>query len=313
MLFAGGQGGLLSLFILYCGEVSLGYFMTAELIIVQVLNGIQYGLLLFLIASGLTLVLGVMGILNLAHGSMYMVGAYLMWYFVTVTGSFTVSAALSATIALSLGILIERVLIQRFYNRNHLDQVLVTIGMILVFNSLQSILFGNDPYGVPVPDALDGGIPLTNNSTYAVYRIFVAVICVGIAGLLYFVIGRTRLGMMIRAGKSNREMVEALGVNIKSLYTIVFAFGVMLAAIAGIIASPISSIVPGMGESVLITCFVVVVIGGMGSIKGAFIAALLVGLISTFFSILMPSMANMIIYIFMILVLLIKPQGLFAK
>jgi len=287
--------------------------MSTELFFVQHINGLQYGLLLFLIASGLTLVFGVMGILNLAHGSMYMVGAYLVWYFVAVTGSFTVSAILSAVIALGLGILIERVLIQRLYNRNHLDQVLLTIGMIFVFNSLQSILWGNDPYGVAVPDALSGSVPFTDNSSYPVYRIFAAFICIAIAAALYFVVSKTRLGMLIRAGESNREMVEALGVNIKSLYTIVFAIGVMLAAVSGIIAAPMRSIVPGMGESVLITCFVVVVIGGMGSIKGAFVGALLVGVISTFAAVLMPTMSNMIIYIFMILVLLVKPQGLFAK
>jgi branched-chain amino acid transport system permease protein len=287
--------------------------MSTELFFVQLINGIQYGLLLFLIASGLTLVFGVMGILNLAHGSMYMVGAYLVWYFVAVTGSFTVSAILSAVIALGLGILIERVLIQRLYNRNHLDQVLLTIGMIFVFNALQSILWGNDPYGVAVPEALSGSVPFTDNSSYPVYRIFAAMVCIAIAAALYFVVSQTRLGMLIRAGESNREMVEALGVNIKSLYTIVFAIGVMLAAVSGIIAAPMRSIVPGMGESVLITCFVVVVIGGMGSIKGAFVGALLVGVISTFAAVLIPTMSNMIIYIFMILVLLVKPQGLFAK
>lgn len=287
--------------------------MSTELFFVQLINGLQYGLLLFLIASGLTLVFGVMGILNLAHGSMYMVGAYLVWYFVAVTGSFTAAAILSAVIALGLGILIERVLIQRLYNRNHLDQVLLTIGMIFVFNSLQSILWGNDPYGVAVPEALSGSVPFTDNSSYPIYRIFAAVVCIAIAAALYFIVSKTRLGMLIRAGESNRDMVEALGVNIKSLYTIVFAIGVMLAAISGIIAAPMSSIVPGMGESVLITCFVVVVIGGMGSIKGAFVGALLVGIISTFAAVLIPSMSNMIIYIFMILVLLVKPQGLFAK
>lgn len=287
--------------------------MSTELFFVQLINGVQYGLLLFLIASGLTLVFGVMGILNLAHGSMYMVGAYLVWYFVGVTGSFTAAAMLSAVIALGLGILIERLLIQRLYNRNHLDQVLLTIGMIFVFNSLQSILWGNDPYGVAVPEALSSSVPFTDNSSYPVYRIFAAAICIAIAAALYFVVSKTRLGMLIRAGESNREMVEALGVNIKSLYTIVFAIGVMLAAISGIIAAPMSSIVPGMGESVLITCFVVVVIGGMGSIKGAFVGALLVGVISTYAAVLIPIMSNMIIYIFMILVLLVKPQGLFAK
>ena len=287
--------------------------MSTELFFVQLINGLQYGLLLFLIASGLTLVFGVMGILNLAHGSMYMVGAYLVWYFVAVTGSFTVSAILSAVIALGLGILIERALIQRLYNRNHLDQVLLTIGMIFVFNALQSILWGNDPYGVAVPEALSGSVPFTDNSSYPVYRIFAAMVCIAIAAALYFVVSKTRLGMLIRAGESNREMVEALGVNIKSLYTIVFSIGVMLAAVSCVLAAPMRSIVLGMGESVLITCFVVVVIGGMGSIKGAFVGALLVGVISTFAAVLIPTMSNMIIYIFMILVLLVKPQGLFAK
>lgn len=287
--------------------------MSAELFFVQLINGVQYGLLLFLIASGLTLVFGVMGILNLAHGSMYMVGAYLVWYFVSVTGSFTAATLISAAIALALGLVIERLLIQRLYNRNHLDQVLLTIGMIFVFNALQSILWGNDPYGVEVPEALSGKIPFTDNSSYPVYRVFAAAICVAIAGGLYYLVSRTRLGMLIRAGESNREMVEALGVNIKSLYTIVFAIGVMLAAVSGIIAAPMRSIVPGMGESVLITCFVVVVIGGMGSIKGAFVGALLVGVISTFSAVLVPTLSNMIIYLFMILVLLVKPQGLFAK
>nr|WP_254774195.1 branched-chain amino acid ABC transporter permease [Marinobacter sp. AC-23] len=190
--------------------------MSTELFFVQLVNGVQYGLLLFLIASGLTLVFGVMGILNLAHGSMYMVGAYLVWYFVALTGSFTVAAILSAVIALGLGILIERMLIQRLYNRNHLDQVLLTIGMIFVFNSLQSILWGNDPYGVAVPHALSGSVPFTDNSSYPIYRIFAAVICIAIAAALYFLVSKTRLGMLIRAGESNREMVEALGVNIKS-------------------------------------------------------------------------------------------------
>lgn len=287
--------------------------MSAELFLVQLINGVQYGLLLFLIASGLTLVFGVMGILNLAHGSMYMVGAYLAWYFVTVTGSFAAAALISALIALLLGLAIERLLIQKLYRRNHLDQVLLTIGMIFVFNALQSILWGNDPYGVDVPAALDGSFPLTDNSSYPVYRVFAAAICIAIAGGLYYLVSRTRLGMLIRAGESNREMVEALGVNISSLYTVVFAIGVMLAAVSGIIAAPMRSIVPGMGESVLITCFVVVVIGGMGSIKGAFVGALLVGLISTFAAVLIPTMSNMIIYIFMVLVLLVKPQGLFAN
>ncbi|MBV1789133.1 branched-chain amino acid ABC transporter permease [Marinobacterium sp. D7] len=287
--------------------------MTTSLFFVQLINGLQYGLLLFLIASGLTLVFGVMGILNLAHGSMYMVGAYLAWYFVQQTGSFTLSALISAVIALLIGIVVERTLIQRLYRRNHLDQVLLTIGMIFVFNALQSILWGNDPLGVQVPEAMSSAIPLTEVVEYPVYRIFVALVCVAIAFVMYYMINRTRLGMLIRAGESNREMVECLGIDISRLYTIVFAIGVMLAAIAGVIAAPMSSIVPGMGEHVLIACFVVVVIGGMGSIKGAFIGALLVGLVDTFASVLLPQLSSMMIYILMAFILLIKPQGLFSS
>ncbi|MCY0966173.1 branched-chain amino acid ABC transporter permease [Parathalassolituus penaei] len=287
--------------------------MDLAIFLVQLLNGLQYGLLLFLIASGLTLVFGVMGILNLAHGSMYMVGAYLAWYFFQGTESFLFSAVISAVIALMLGVLIERTLICRMYKRNHLDQVLLTIGMIFVFNALQSLLWGNDPLGVDVPDALSGSLHLTGVVEYPVYRIFVALFCVAIAAALYFVINRTRLGMLIRAGESNREMVECLGVDISRLYTIVFGAGVMLATIAGVVAAPMASIVPGMGEHVLISCFVVVVIGGMGSIKGALVGALLVGVVDTFASVVVPDVASMIVYILMAVILLIKPQGLFSN
>ncbi len=287
--------------------------MDTSLFLVQLINGLQYGLLLFLIASGLTLVFGVMGILNLAHGSMYMVGAYLAWYFVEHTGSFGVSAIISAIIALLIGILVERTLIRQLYKRNHLDQVLLTIGMIFVFNALQGILWGNDPLGVAVPGVLSSAIPVTDVLEYPVYRIFVALLCVAIAAVMYFMINKTRLGMLIRAGESNREMVECLGIDIRKLYTIVFAIGVMLAAVAGVVAAPMSSIVPGMGEHILITCFVVVVIGGMGSIKGAFVAALLVGLVDTFASVLVPQLSSMMIYILMAFILLLKPQGLFSS
>ncbi|MBP0048927.1 branched-chain amino acid ABC transporter permease [Marinobacterium sp. AK62] len=287
--------------------------MTTSLFLVQLINGLQYGLLLFLIASGLTLVFGVMGILNLAHGSMYMVGAYLVWYFFEHTGSFGLSALISAVIALLVGVFMERTLIRQLYRRNHLDQVLLTIGMIFVFNALQSILWGNDPLGVAVPPSLSGAIPMTDVLEYPIYRIFVALLCVLIAGVMYFMINKTRLGMLIRAGESNREMVECLGIDIRKLYTIVFAIGVMLAAVAGVAAAPMSSIVPGMGEHILITCFVVVVIGGMGSIKGAFVAALLVGLVDTFASVMVPQLSSMMIYILMAFILLIKPQGLFSS
>ena len=287
--------------------------MDFAIFLVQLLNGLQYGLLLFLIASGLTLVFGVMGILNLAHGSMYMVGAYLVWYFFQLTDQFLLSALISAALALGLGVLIEKTLIHRLYKRNHLDQVLLTIGMIFVFNALQSILWGDDPLGVPVPELLSGSIHLTELVEYPVYRLFVAALCLLLAGALYLVINRTRIGMLIRAGESNREMVECLGVNINQLYTLVFGAGVMLAALAGVVAAPMISIVPCMGEHVLITCFVVVVIGGMGSIKGAFVAALLVGVVDTFASVLVPGVSSMIVYILMAVILLIKPEGLFSS
>jgi branched-chain amino acid transport system permease protein len=287
--------------------------MDFAIFLVQLLNGLQYGLLLFLIASGLTLVFGVMGILNLAHGSMYMVGAYLAWYFTLHTDSFLLGALLSAVIALALGIVIEKTLICRLYKRNHLDQVLLTIGMIFVFNALQSLLWGNDSLGVDVPELLSGSIQLTELVAYPVYRLFVAVLCLVLAAGLYLLINRTRLGMLIRGGESNREMVECLGIDINRLYTIVFGAGVMLAALAGVISAPIASIVPGMGEHVLITCFVVVVIGGMGSIKGAFVAALMVGIVDTFASVLFPAVSSMVVYILMAVILLIKPQGLFSN
>ena len=185
--------------------------------------------------------------------------------------------------------------------------------MIFVFNALQSLLWGNDSLGVDVPELLSGSIRLTELVEYPVYRLFVAVLCLVLAAALYLVINRTRLGMLIRAGESNREMVECLGVDINRLYTIVFGAGVMLAALAGVISAPIASIVPGMGEHVLITCFVVVVIGGMGSIKGAFVAALMVGIVDTFASVLFPGVSSMVVYILMAVILLIKPQGLFSN
>ncbi|WP_221794188.1 branched-chain amino acid ABC transporter permease [Oceanobacter mangrovi] len=287
--------------------------MDFAIFLVQLLNGLQYGLLLFLIASGLTLVFGVMGILNLAHGSMYMIGAYLMWYFVQLTDSFVLAALLSAVIALLLGVVIEKTLINRLYRRNHLDQVLLTIGMIFVFNAMQSLLWGDDPLGVAVPGWLSGSISLTELVEYPVYRIFVALLCLLLAAGLYLVINRTRLGMLVRAGESNREMVECLGIDINRLYTIVFGAGVMLAALAGVVSAPMASIVPGMGEHVLISCFVVVVIGGMGSIKGAFVAALMVGIVDTFAAVLLPQLSSMIVYILMAVILIIKPQGLFSS
>ena len=287
--------------------------MEMSLFLVQLLNGIQYGLLLFLVASGLTLVFGVMGILNLAHGSMYMIGAYLVYYFAAMTDSFWLAVVIACSIAMVIGVIIERFLIVHLYKRDHLDQVLLTVGLIFIFNAAQSFIWGNDPLGVDVPELLSSSIQITDIVEYPVYRLFLSVLCVGIAIGMYYVINNTKLGMMIRAGESNREMVENLGVNIGTLFTVVFAVGVTLSALAGIVSAPVVSLVPGMGARVLISCFVVVVIGGMGSIKGAFVAALLVGIVDTFASVLLPGMSSMTIYLLMALILIFKPQGLFKS
>ena len=254
-----------------------------------------------------------MGILNLAHGSMYMIGAYLVYYFAAMTDSFWLAVVIACSIAMVIGVIIERFLIVHLYKRDHLDQVLLTVGLIFIFNAAQSFIWGNDPLGVDVPELLSSSIQITDIVEYPVYRLFLSVLCVGIAVGMYYVINNTKLGMMIRAGESNREMVENLGVNIGTLFTVVFAVGVTLSALAGIVSAPVVSLVPGMGERVLISCFVVVVIGGMGSIKGAFVAALLVGIVDTFASVLLPGMSSMTIYLLMALILIFKPQGLFKS
>lgn len=286
--------------------------MELSTFLIQTLNGIQYGLLLFLIASGLTLIFGIMHIINLAHGALYMIGAYLAWWLNTQLDSFVLAVLLALPLALALGILIERFLIQTLYERDHLDQVLLTFGLILVLDAGQSILFGNDVHGVPIPALLSGSIQLTENQSYPLYRLFISGVCLLIAAGMYLILQRTRLGMIIRGGASNREMVQALGINIRSIYTLVFAAGAALAAFAGMIAAPVSSVYPGMGNNVLIIAFVVVVIGGLGSIKGAFLGALLVGLTSTWGTVLVPQFAGAVVYALMAAVLLFKPRGLFA-
>lgn len=280
--------------------------------LIQLLNGVQYGLLLFLIASGLTLVFGIMGIINLAHGAMYMIGAYICLSFVQLTDNLLVSILMGIPVMLVLGVVVERFLVGTLYQRDHLFQVLLTFGLILILNETQSIIWGNDPHSVAVPELLSGSIPLTDTLNYPVYRLVVAGVCLILAFAMYWVIQKTRVGMMIRAGASNREMVEALGINIRSLFTLIFAAGVALAGFAGMIAAPISSVYPGIGDNVLIICFVVVVIGGIGSIKGAFYGAMLIGMVSTFGPVLIPSLASVVVYLVMALVLLWRPRGLFA-
>jgi branched-chain amino acid transport system permease protein len=282
-------------------------------LLIQLLNALQYGLLLFLVASGLTLIFGIMGIINLAHGSFYMVGAYMAFTLSSLTGSLTIAIVLGVVLAVLLGIFLEWALFSHLYKRDHLEQVLLTYGLILIFEELRSILVGNDVHGVAVPELLASSIPLGPTLTYPVYRLFISAVCLMIAGGMYVLIQRTRLGMMIRAGASNREMVQTLGLNIGLVYRLVFALGVALAAFAGMLAAPVSSVYPGMGTQVLIICFVVVVIGGIGSVWGALAAALLIGLVDTFGKVFVPDYAGVAIYVLMAAILLWRPEGLFRR
>ncbi|HKD39483.1 MAG TPA: branched-chain amino acid ABC transporter permease [Myxococcaceae bacterium] len=278
---------------------------------IQLLNGIQYGLLLFLLASGLTLIFGIMGVLNLAHGSFYMVGAYLAYWLARQTGNMWLAIPLELAIVFIIGLILESTLYARLYHRDHLHQVLLSFGLILIFEELRSIFFGDDVHGVPVPESLKHSIPLTSTLSYPVYRLFISATCLAVAGAMYLVIQKTKIGMTIRAGSTNREMVQSLGINIKLVYRWVFAFGVTLAAFAGMIAAPVSSVYPGMGSQILIICFVVVVIGGIGSIKGAMVAALMIGIVDTLGQVLLPEFSGVAVYLLMAAVLLWRPQGLF--
>ena len=280
--------------------------------LVQCLNAVQYGLLLFLVASGLTLIFGIMGVINLAHGSFYMIGAYMAFVLAPYFGDWYLTKLMvGVLLAAVFGYLLEWAFFSFLYQREHLQQVLMTYALILVFEELRSMLVGNDVHGVQAPSWLGGGFKLGELMSYPWYRVFASVACVVLALALYWVVNRTRLGMMIRAGASNRDMVRGLGIDIQRLYRIVFAGGVALAALAGMIAAPLSSVYPGMGGSVLIICFVVVVIGGIGSIKGALVAALLVGFVDTFGKVLVPQAAGLSVYLLMAVMLLWKPQGLF--
>jgi len=290
--------------------------------LIQILNGVQYGLLLFLVASGLTLVFGIMGIINLAHGSFYMIGAYLAWSLAERFGSFTLAIVAGVALTIVLGMLLEWLVMTRLYRRDHLYQVLLTYGLILVFEELRSIVWGDDVHSVKIPDLLNGSIALTDTLSYPIYRLWISGVCLVLAVLMYVLIQRTRLGMMIRAGSVNREMVQSLGINVGLLYRVVFALGVAAAAFAGMIAAPVSSVFPGMGSQVLIICFVVVVIGGMGSVKGAMVAAILIGLVDTFGKVVeldiggfkvLPELAGTTVYLLMAIILLWRPEGLYGR
>jgi branched-chain amino acid transport system permease protein len=281
--------------------------------LIQVLNGVQYGLLLFLVASGLTLIFGIMGIINLAHGSFYMLGAYLAFAFAELSGSLWLAILIAVPLTVAVGLVLEFLLFRLLYRRDHLYQVLLTYGLILVFEETRSLLFGDDVHGVTVPGFLNFSVPLAEGLSYPVYRLFMSAVCLAIAGGLYLLIARTRLGMTIRAGSVDREMVQSLGIDIGLVYRVVFALGVALAAFAGMIAAPVASVFPGMGNQILIISFVVVVIGGIGSIKGAFLGALLIGLADTFGQVYAPGIAGMTVYVLMAAVLLWRPAGLFGR
>ncbi len=302
--------------------------MTSLVVIEQTLNGIQFGLTLFLMAAGLTLVFGIMGMINLAHGTLYMVGAYVCASTTAASGNFLIGIVCGAAAAGLTGALIEVIAMRRLYDRDHLDQVLATFGIILFFNELTKIIWGPQAVFLGVPEALNTTVEILPGLPYPAYRL--AIIVAGIAAALFLrtLIVKTRLGMRIRAGATHREMIGALGINIDRLYTIVFAIGAVLAGTAGALAGPLLAIEVGMGENILILTFVVIVVGGIGSIRGALVAALLIGLIDTYARAFLPtllralvepatadaagaSIAGMAIYLAMALVLIFKPRGLF--
>jgi branched-chain amino acid transport system permease protein len=279
--------------------------------LIQLLNGIQYGFLLFLVASGLTLVFGIMDVINLAHGSFYMIGAYLAYWLTGIFGSLFLGILFSIPLAIAVGLVVEKLAIAYVYKKGHLHQVLLTYALILIFDELQRLLWGNDSHSVDIPAFLSGSIPLTDIQVYPVYRIFLSAVCIIIGIGMFYVIQKTKLGMTIRAGASNREMAQALGINIEWLFTVVFSLGVGLAAFAGMIAAPVDSLYPGMGDHILILSLVVVVIGGIGSIKGAFVGAMIIGVSSIFGKTLLPDMASVIVYAMMAAILIWRPKGLF--
>ena len=286
--------------------MDLTYFL------IQCLNAAQYGFLLFLVASGLTLIFGILGVVNLAHGSLYMIGAYLVYWLALKTGDLFLAIAIGVPASFVLGLAVERAAIAFLYTRDHLYQVLLTYGLILIFNELQRILWGNDPHGVTIPPILGGSVKLTEAQTYPIYRFFISGACTAVAAGMYAVINRTRLGMLIRAGASSREMVQLMGFDVKRLYAIVFAIGTALTAFAGMLSAPVNTVYPGMGEQILIVSFVVVVIGGLGSVTGAFVGAMLIGFVDTFGKVLLPELASIVVAALMAMVLLWRPRGLFG-
>jgi branched-chain amino acid transport system permease protein len=302
--------------------------MSASLFVVQLFNGLQLGILLFLVAAGLTLVFGVMDFINLAHGVQYMLGAYLAVMAYGFTGTFFLSVLVALLASLLFGLLLELLVFRHLYGRDHLEQVLATFGIIMLLNQGVKLLWGAAPLNMPIPDLLSGSVPLMDGLRYPVYRFAIIAAGVLVAAGLYLFVTSTRVGMLVRAGATNAAMVSALGVDIKRLFMVVFGFGAMLAGFAGVMVAPILSVEPGMGDQILILAFVVIVIGGIGSIRGAFLAAVLVGVIDTLGRSFMtdvlrfvlapttarvigPALASMSIYLLMAVVLAIRPTGLF--
>jgi branched-chain amino acid transport system permease protein len=302
--------------------------MSTTLDVVQVLNGLQLGVLLFLVAAGLTLVFGVMGFINLAHGVQYMVGAYLAVHFYALTGNFAAALGLALLTALALGLALEVVVFRKLYDRDHLDQVLATFGIILFLNEAVKVVWGPLPLSLPTPAWLSGSFVLMDGLLYPTYRLAILAAGLLVALLLYLVVMHTRFGMLMRAGATHPHIVAALGVDVRRLFTFVFGFGAMLAGFAGALAAPILSVESGMGDNLLIVAFVVIIIGGIGSIRGAFFAALLVGLVDTLGRSLMtdvlklalapatanqvgPALASMLVYVLMAAILCVRPTGLF--
>ena len=302
--------------------------MTAILFLEQTLNGVQFGLMLFLLAAGLTLVFGIMDMINLAHGSLYMIGAYLMAALAQATGSFWVALPLALLATALVGAALEVTILRRLYERDHLSQVLATFALILIANEVVRLIWGSQPILLNAPAGLTGPVELPGGMQYASYRLAIIAVGLAVAVLLYILVTKTRVGMLVRAGASNREMATAMGVDIRRLFTAVFAIGAALCGLAGAMLGPILAVQVGMGENILILAFVVIVIGGIGSIRGAFVGALLVGLVDTmgrallpmffaaFFppqvaSNLGPSLSSIMIYVLMAAVLFFRPQGLF--
>ncbi|WP_338664401.1 branched-chain amino acid ABC transporter permease [Pararoseomonas sp. SCSIO 73927] len=287
--------------------------MDTAAFLAQLLNGVQYGLLLFLISSGLTLIFGVMGVINLAHGSLFMVGAYLAYVIAAWTGALWLALPLAILGGLGFGALLEAGLFRRFYQREHLDQVLLTFALILLFEEARSMLLGNDFHAVPVPAALDFSVPVVGGFSYSAYRLAVLGVCLLVAALMFLGIERTRVGSAVRAAAEKPEMVDLLGLDARRIHMLVFAAGTALAMLAGALAAPLQSVYPNMGDGFLIIGFVVVVVGGIGSIAGAFWGALLIGLVDTMGKAYLPQVAGLAVYLLMAGILLWRPAGLFAR